>query len=103
MVIGIALVVVDSSGGRVYRGGTYRGPSRRHDSVATWVSDIRRPGDEVVVVPDGKYTVGEIKAPHPETHGPLRGWLVLVAQTRGQVVVDLADVSFVLRAGTQFA
>ena len=61
---------------------------------------IRRPGDQMVVVPDGRYTVGDVTAPHPETHGPLRGWLVLVAQTRQQVVVDLADTSFVLHAGT---
>jgi len=45
-------------------------------------------GDQVVVVPDGTYTAGSVQAPHAATSGPYRGWLVLVAQDRGQVVVD---------------
>jgi hypothetical protein len=65
------------------------------------------PGDQVVVVPDGTYTGGRISAPHPATDGPWRGWLVLVAQSRGGAIVtgDLvleADTSRVLFVGFRF-
>jgi hypothetical protein len=46
------------------------------------------PGDQVVVVPDGTYSAGTVAAPHPATTGAYGGWLVLVAQDQGQVVID---------------
>ena len=45
-------------------------------------------GDQVVTVPNGTYTAGPVSAAHPDTKGPFKGWLVLVAQTPGGVVVD---------------
>jgi hypothetical protein len=46
------------------------------------------PGDQVVTVPDGTYTAGSVVAPHGATRGPYGGWLILVAQHQGQVVID---------------
>ena len=54
-------------------------------------SYLRLRGDQVVVVPDGTYTGGNVTAPHPATGGPLKGWLVLVAQHPHGVVVDLSS------------
>jgi hypothetical protein len=45
-------------------------------------------GDRVVVVPDGRYSGGEITLDRQETGGDFAGWLVLVAATRGGVVID---------------
>src|SRR5437764_7398663 len=52
---------------------------------------IKLGGDKVVVVPDGVYHGGTVLAPHGATSGPYGGWLVLVAQHRGQVVVDMSN------------
>ena len=52
-------------------------------------SYMRLAGDQVVEVPDGTYTGGNVAAAHPETGGPLKGWLVLVAESPYGVVVDL--------------
>src|SRR5205823_4766631 len=49
---------------------------------------VAMPGDQVVTVPNGTYSAGTVTAVHPATSGGLRGWLVLVAQTPGGVVVD---------------
>ena len=54
-------------------------------------SYLRLPGDQVVEVPDGTYTGGNVTAPHPQTAGPLKGWLVLVAENPHGVVVDLSS------------
>ncbi len=48
-------------------------------------------GDRVVVVPDGVYRAGVVTAPHGATNGPYGGWLILVAQHPGQVVVDMLN------------
>jgi hypothetical protein len=70
-------------------------------AVAGDITDfVRRPGDQVVVAPDGVYTAGRVDAPHPRTKAPLAGWLVLVAQTRGGVVVDLSTSELELLPGT---
>jgi hypothetical protein len=61
---------------------------------------ISLPGNEVVTVPDGTYTGGSVIAPHTGTGGPYHGWLVLVAQSRGGVVVDLSTTHLTLEAGT---
>ncbi len=58
---------------------------------------ISASGDQVVIVPDGVYEGLTVEAPHPETDGPLDGWLVLVAQTPHGVVVT-GDLT--LEAGT---
>src|SRR5581483_2954235 len=39
-------------------------------------------GDQAVTVPNGTYTAGDVAAPHPETSGPYKGWLVLVAEKK---------------------
>jgi hypothetical protein len=62
---------------------------------------VRLRGDQVVVVPDGWYKAGSVvSAPHPTTSGPLKGWLVLKAQTRGNVVVDLSRAAITLDGST---
>jgi hypothetical protein len=49
-------------------------------------------GDQVVIVPNGTYqgtdTV-QINTAHPATAGPYEGWLILKAETQGEVIVDL--------------
>jgi hypothetical protein len=49
------------------------------------------PGDQVVVVPDGTYTAGEVRARREETDGEYGGWLVLVAESKHGVVVDMNE------------
>jgi hypothetical protein len=57
---------------------------------------VKQPGDRVVVVPNGRYRASSVNAPHPATKGPYKGWLVLKAQSRGGVVVDLSSGMWVL-------
>jgi hypothetical protein len=66
-------------------------PARANAAPASGnVADyLRRPGDQVVVVPDGTYHASDVHAPHDRTDGRYRGWLVLQAQHRDGVVVDL--------------
>jgi hypothetical protein len=61
---------------------------------------LERPGDQVVTVPAGRYSGGAVTAHHGATDGPLAGWLVLVAEPRGSVVVDLSRRDLRLRDGT---
>jgi hypothetical protein len=62
---------------------------------------VRLPGDQVVVVRDGWYNVGNVvSAPHAATSGPLKGWLVLESQTRGGAVVDLSRTPLTLDGST---
>ncbi|HEY2812553.1 MAG TPA: hypothetical protein VGJ03_03705, partial [Acidimicrobiales bacterium] len=69
--------------------------------VSSRVTDyVALGGDQVVVVPDGTYSSGTVSAPHPATGGPYGGWLVLVAQDPGQVVVDMAAQDLVLAPAT---
>jgi hypothetical protein len=65
-------------------------------SLTSIASFAENDGDRVVTVPDGRYRGGTINRAHHQTGGPLRGWVVLVAQTRGGVVVDLTDAPLVL-------
>jgi hypothetical protein len=63
-----------------------------HVASSHELSDLlTMPGDQVVVVPNGVYQPGDIEAPHPATSGPLKGWLVLVAESPGGAVVDLSS------------
>jgi hypothetical protein len=48
---------------------------------------LRADGDQIVVVPDGTYEGVRVRAPHPETTGPLGGWLVLQAENPGGAVI----------------
>ena len=57
---------------------------------ASIVDYVKMAGDQVVVVPNGTYVGGDVTAAHAATSGPLKGWLVLVAQTPGGAVVDLS-------------
>src|SRR5437762_246831 len=57
-------------------------------------------GDQAVVVPNGTYAPGTVTTAHPETSGPYKGWLVLVAESPGDVVVDLSKDHLTLEAGT---
>src|SRR5438105_1148293 len=53
------------------------------------ITDLAKmPGDHAVIVPKGTYTAGEVTAVHPATGGPLKGWLVLLAESPGDVVID---------------
>jgi hypothetical protein len=64
---------------------------------------LTMPGDQVVTVPDGTYSADDVVAPHEETNGHYRGWLILVAEHQGGVVVDLSTApnrQFALREGT---
>jgi hypothetical protein len=68
--------------------------------TASIVDYIKMGGDRAVVVPNGTYRGGEVNAPHPQTSGPYKGWLVLQAKTRGKVVIDLSGGPLELSAGT---
>ncbi|MCU1426778.1 MAG: hypothetical protein JWL83_778, partial [Actinomycetia bacterium] len=61
---------------------------------------VNMPGDEVVKVPNGYYHGGEIDTAHPATTGPYKGWLVLVAQSQGNVIVDLSTAPLTLGPNT---
>lgn len=74
-----------------------RPPLLQRGSITRFLTE---PGDQVVVVPRGRYRGGEITAPHPATAGPYEGWLVLVAERRNEVVIDLSDGPLTLLAGT---
>jgi hypothetical protein len=54
------------------------------------LSYLDLPGDQVVTVPSGTYTAGEISKTRSATSGPYKGWLVLKAESPGSVVLDLA-------------
>jgi hypothetical protein len=51
-------------------------------------------------VPDGTYSGGNVTAPHPATNGKYQGWLVLVAESPHDVVVDLSSGMLNLYPGT---
>ncbi len=68
---------------------------------------LRAEGDQIVTVPDGVYEGVRVRAPHPETAGPLGGWLVLQAENPGGAVItgDLrldAPTSRILFVGFRF-
>ena len=75
-------------------------PARAHAASSSITEYISRAGDQVVTVPNGTYSGGTVTAPHAATSGPYKGWLVLVAQSRGGVVVDLTYDHLTLEAGT---
>lgn len=60
---------------------------------------MKLPGDQVVVVPSGRYRAGTVTTDHPETKGRFGGWLVLVAASPSSVVVDLQDAALTFRPG----
>jgi hypothetical protein len=62
-------------------------------------SMVDRPGDQVIVVPNGTYTAGAIATNRANTTGKYKGWLVLVAQTPGQVIVDQSPPGTALAGG----
>jgi hypothetical protein len=79
-------------------------------STPSYGSDIRsymqdqtslvdRPGDQVIVVPNGLYTAGPIATNRAVTAGTQKGRLVLVAQTPGQVIVDQSPPGTALAGG----
>jgi hypothetical protein len=69
----------------------------RYSNIGDYVS-MR--GDQVVVVPNGVYRGADVDAGHPRTNGPLKGWLVLVAQSPRGAVVDMGSAPLNLGAGT---
>ena len=54
---------------------------------------LNQPGGREVVVPNGHYTGGKVSAAHDD-------WLILRAETQGQVIVDLDDTGLQLDEGT---
>ena len=81
----VAVVVVAAGGGGSHRPARSASTGEAGADIARF---LKLPGDQVVTVPDGTYTAGAVSAPHKATGGRFKGWLVLVAQTRGGVVVD---------------
>jgi hypothetical protein len=76
-------------------------PSRANAQTGRNIADyIQRQGDQVVVVPDGTYHGRTVHAPHNRTNGKYRGWLVLQAEHRGGVVVDLEGAQLQLDQAT---
>jgi hypothetical protein len=75
-------------------------PAYAVQSTGNIADYLRRPGDQVVVVPDGTYHAAKVHAPHDRTNGRYRGWLVLQAQRRNGVVVDLEGSELRLDAAT---
>jgi hypothetical protein len=69
----------------------------RYSNIGDYVS-MR--GDQVVVVPNGVYRGADVNAGHRATSGPLKGWLVLVAQSPGGAVVDMRSTPLQLGSGT---
>jgi hypothetical protein len=69
----------------------------RYSNIGDYVS-MR--GDQVVVVPNGVYRGADVNVGHPATSGPLKGWLVLVAQSPHGAVVDMRSSPLHLEAGT---
>lgn len=65
---------------------------------------IKLPGDQIVTVPNGVYGVsakgGIIRAEHPQTNGKHGGWLILKAESKHGVVVDLehSDIGHLILA-----
>ena len=63
--------------------------------ISSSIADyVKQPGNQVIVVPNGTYRGSkgqELVPPARDTSGADDGWLVLVAQTKGKVVVDLAS------------
>ncbi|MCU1429544.1 MAG: hypothetical protein JWL83_3544 [Actinomycetia bacterium] len=76
------------------------GTSHAAPSASSIVDYIRKPGDQVVIVPNGVYSGGNVEAPHQQTGGRDRGWLVLQAQSQGGVTVDLAGAELNLGPNT---
>jgi hypothetical protein len=59
-----------------------------HTDIRQW---CRLPGDLWYQVPNGTYTAGQLSdAVHPATGGRYGGWVVLVAETPGSVIVDMS-------------
>ena len=69
-------------------------------AVPTITDYISKSGDQVVTVPNGIYTGGTVTAAHPETAGPYKGWLVLVAQSPRGVVVDMTKDPLIIDNGS---
>ena len=104
------VIIVVSRGG----GGTTRGHVTENTSAPAAVPStppvtpeggnitklLTLPGDQVVTVADGTYSAGAVAAAHPETSGPYKGWLVLVAQSRHHVVVDMSAGPLTLDVGS---
>jgi hypothetical protein len=61
----------------------------------------RQPGNQIIVVPNGRYrgSGNTITPPPRDTSGRMHGWLVLVAETRGGAVIDLANAPLELGKG----
>ena len=75
-------------------GASVRGGEAAHASLAQY---LNRPGDQLVVVPNGLYRGAPSNVARPQTHGRYHGWLVLQAQSQGGVTVDLSHAA--LRLG----
>src|SRR5436190_2575232 len=76
-------------------------PTAAFGASGSITSFISRPGDQVITVPNGTYTGGgTVNAPHPATAGRYKGWLVLVAQSKGGVTVDLSTSNLTLGPST---
>ena len=73
---------------------------RPTDLGSNIVTYIQQHGDQVLTVPDGTYRAGTVSAPHAATAGKYKGWLVLRAESKDGVVVDLSGSPLTLDATT---
>jgi hypothetical protein len=61
---------------------------------------VKLAGDQLVTVPNGTYQAGAVTAPHAATNGRYKGWLVLRAQSKLGVTVDLGGRALTLEGAT---
>lgn len=61
---------------------------------------LTQPGDQILTVPAPRTLVGgSVWAPHPATNGPLKGWLALVAEAKGQCIIDQSPPGTIVSGG----
>jgi hypothetical protein len=69
-------------------------------SLSSLAAYANQSGDRVITIPNGTYNGGgSVTKAHAATSGPCKGWLVLKAQSEGQVVVNLNSGGFDLNSG----
>lgn len=61
------------------------------------VDYMQADGDQEIVVPNGRYKAGTISIDRPATDGKFNGWLVLRAETPGEVFIDQAAAALILK------
>jgi hypothetical protein len=63
------------------------GAATSSTAIKDWIA---LPRDVAYTVPNGTYTPDQISATYGTTGGTYNGWIILVAQTQGSVIVDMS-------------